>query len=39
MNLILMERAVKALEAKEKVSRAEIDALKTEVEKIKAEKP
>lgn len=39
MNLILMERAVKALEAKERTSRTEIDDLKAEVEKIKAAKP
>lgn len=39
MNVILMDRAIKALETKEKESRIEIDDLKTEVEKLKAEKP
>lgn len=38
MNLILMERATKKLEAKEKVSRAEIDNIKIEIEEIKVKK-
>lgn len=39
MNAIQMMHAIKELETKEKVSRIEIDDLKTEVENLKAEKP
>lgn len=39
MNAIKMMHAIEVLETKEKASRIELDNLKTEVDKLKTEKP